>query len=67
MDGYPRIRTATVDAEQIEELAGLLSLFTVPVLILFVDGKEMLREARFVHIEEFHRKIGRLYEGYFSE
>ncbi|WP_241536017.1 thioredoxin family protein [Indiicoccus explosivorum] len=66
MDAFPDIRTAVADAEKIEALAGYLSIFTVPVLILFADGKEVLREARFVHIEEFRQRISKIHEGYIS-
>jgi hypothetical protein len=65
MKEFPLIQTNQADAERIAELAGALSLFTVPVLLLFIDGKEALREARFVHLEEFKRKIGKMYEAFF--
>ncbi|WP_342527366.1 thioredoxin family protein [Chryseomicrobium sp. FSL W7-1435] len=66
MTGFPHIQTRQVNAEEIPELSGFLSIFTVPVLILFADGKEMMREARFVHVEEFKEKIRKIYEGFYS-
>lgn len=66
MHDFPRIQTSLANAEDIPELVGFLSIFTVPVLILFADGKEMLREARIVHVEEFKRKIGKIYEAFYS-
>lgn len=63
---YPNIQTRQVNAADIPELAGHLSIFTAPVLILFSDGKEILREARFVHVDEFDQKIGKIYEGFYS-
>jgi thiol-disulfide isomerase/thioredoxin len=48
------------DAEEIPEIAGEFSIFTVPVIIVFVDGKEMFRKARFVPIDELHGQISRL-------
>lgn len=64
MTDFPHIQTRQVNAEEIPELAGFLSIFTVPVLILFADGKEIMREARFVHVEEFKEKIRKIYEGF---
>ena len=64
MNDFPHIQTRQVNAEEIPEVAGFLFVFTVPVLILFADGKEMMREARIVHMEEFKRKIGKIYEGF---
>lgn len=66
MKDFPQIQTRTVNAEEIPEIAGYFSIFTVPVLILFADGKEMLREARFVHVEEFKLKVSKIYEGFNS-
>lgn len=63
---FPRIQTSLANAKEIPELAGFLSIFTVPVLILFADGKEMMREARMVHLVEFKRKIGKIYEGFYA-
>lgn len=66
MQEFPRIETRLANVEEIPELAGFLSVFTVPVLALFADGKEILREARFVPVEEFKRKIDKIYHGYYS-
>ncbi|MGK7378306.1 thioredoxin family protein [Planococcus sp. 1R117A] len=67
LEDFPLIQAKEADAAQIPELAGFLSIFTAPVLILFADGKEMQRDARFVHIEEFREKTRKLYEGYYSQ
>src|SRR5699024_12168907 len=45
MEKYPKIQLGHVDAEEVEAIAGRFSIFTVPVLLLFVDGKEYVREA----------------------
>lgn len=59
---YPQIHTRTIDASKVTEVAGRFSVFTAPVLLLFVDGKEYLREARIVQTEAFDNKISRIYE-----
>lgn len=64
MTNFPLIELGYVNADDVEEIAGFLSIFTVPVLVLFVDGKEYLREARFVPIGPFTEKIAKIYEGY---
>lgn len=51
-----------INGEKVPEIAGYLMAFTVPVLVLYLDGKEVLREARMVHLEKFHEKISRIYE-----
>ncbi len=59
---YPKIKTRTIDASELTEIAGKFNVFTAPVLLLFVEGKEYVREARIVHTEPFEEKIARIYE-----
>lgn len=48
------------NAAEIPELAGQLMLFTAPVVLLFRQGKEIHRYARFVPIEELRRRLDEL-------
>lgn len=59
---FPEIATAEVDTEVVPEIAGHFSIFTVPVLLLFVEGKEYIREARIVHTDALHDKISKIYK-----
>jgi len=43
------------------EAAGQLSVFTVPGILLFIQGKENIREARHLSVPVFEEKIGRYY------
>jgi thiol-disulfide isomerase/thioredoxin len=61
MAEFPKIQMAFVNADDVPNIAGHLSIFTAPVLILYVDGKEVLREARFVHVELFKEKVKKIY------
>lgn len=45
------------------ELAGQLMLFTAPVVLIFHEGKEIHRWARFVPIADLREKLDRLEEG----
>ncbi|MEC5424550.1 thioredoxin family protein [Virgibacillus sp. C22-A2] len=62
LENYPKIQTAHINTKQIEQIAGHLSIFTVPVLLLFVNGKEYIREARIVHMDLFEEKVTKLYQ-----
>lgn len=61
LSDFPEIHFGIVDAEKVPEIAELFLIFTVPVLLLFVDGKEVLREARIVHVDLFREKVRRIY------
>lgn len=59
---YPHIKMGNIDANEVEQIRGQFSIFTAPVLILFIDSKEYLREARIVHTQLLDEKIRRIYE-----
>ncbi|CAM4018007.1 thioredoxin family protein [Lederbergia lenta] len=61
LEEFPLIQLGHINADDLEEIAGRFSIFTVPVLLLFVDGKEVIREARFVHMQSLHEKISKIY------
>lgn len=58
---FPHIQLGYINADDLEEIAGRFSIFTVPALLLFVDGKEVIREARFVHMQSLQEKISKIY------
>ena len=51
-----------VNVAETPEIAGQLSLFTAPVVLLFKEGKEYARFARFVRMEELKRRMQELLE-----
>ena len=59
---YPEIKLGHINADEVMEVAGHFSVFTVPVLLLFVDGKEYVREARIVHMDLFDEKVNKVYD-----
>jgi len=51
-----------VNAAQLPEVAGQLSLFTAPVVLLFYQEKEMARFARFVQMEQLKHRMDEVME-----
>ena len=41
----------------VEAIAGELSIFTVPVDLIFLKGKEMHRQARFIDMQSFEKQL----------
>lgn len=64
LEDYPEIQVRQVNADTVPEIAGRFSIFTVPVLLLFADGKEVLRKARFVQMAELENQLGKITEAY---
>lgn len=67
LDQFPNITLGHINADDVEEVAGRFSVFTVPVLLLFIDETEFLREARFVHFEQLEERLKRVYQLYQDE
>ncbi|OZU88929.1 thiol reductase thioredoxin [Virgibacillus indicus] len=59
---YPEIKLGHINADDVQDVASRFSIFTVPVLLLFVEGKEYVREARIVHMDLFDEKVNKIYE-----
>lgn len=51
-----------VNVAKVPEMAGQLSLFTAPVVLLFRQGKELTRFARFVPMEQLRKRLDELKE-----
>ncbi|MFB4167982.1 thioredoxin family protein [Virgibacillus sp. JSM 102003] len=62
MEDYPAIKLGHVNADEVQEIKGYFTIFTVPVILVFVEGKEYVREARIVHMDLFDQKINKIYK-----
>jgi len=64
---YPKIIAVQVDVEKSQEIAAAYNIFTIPGILLFIDGKEAVREARFISVKTLDDKISRYYNLYYEE
>ncbi len=58
---YPRIKAYQVDIDDSIKIATNYSIFTIPAILLFIRGKETIREARHISILDLDKKIARYY------
>lgn len=63
---YPNIKAAHIDASEIPQVAEKFMAFTAPVLLLFLEGKEVLRRARIVSMDELEYDVGKIYHLFFG-
>lgn len=54
---YPKGQLGVINQSNVEEIAGELSIFTVPVDLIFFNGKEMHRQARFIDMQSFEKQL----------
>lgn len=59
---YPKIKFIYIDMEKSAQIGIEYGLFTIPAIILFVEGKESIREVRHISIQDIDGKISRLYD-----
>ncbi len=65
LEKFPEITGIKGEADVEKRIAGEFSVFAVPTIILFIEGKETFRYARNVGIEELTEKIERYYKMFF--
>lgn len=56
---YPAIPVYLSDVSKSAELAGQLSIFVTPALLVFYEGREIIRQARFINQELLLRQMGK--------
>ena len=63
---FPNIEMIIIDSIEQPEFAGEFQVYANPTLLVFFDGKEYIRESKFVAIPQLKAEIGRLYDVMFS-
>lgn len=66
LEMYPKIKSIYVDMEKSHKIGVYYNFFTMPGLLLFIQGKETLREARHISIDDLDMKISRYYDMIFG-
>ncbi len=61
-ENFPHIKQYFIDASRSPEIPASLGIFSVPTIVVFLDGKEFARESRNVSVGELVNKIARPYE-----
>lgn len=63
---FPKVFAYYVDLDRYPIVAGQWSVFSIPAVLLFVDGREMLREARHFSMDDLQMRLSRIYEQYYG-
>jgi thioredoxin 1 len=61
---FPDVLLVEISTEQQPELAARLSVFTIPVILFYVDGKEYIREVRFIDLSVLEQKLRKILSMY---
>jgi thioredoxin 1 len=59
---FPQIEFQYIDLNEAKEISGQLSVFSVPTILVYFEGKETIRVSRNIHLEELSVQIERYYQ-----
>jgi hypothetical protein len=57
MNDYPEVPVYQIYLEDVEIFSGQHLVFTVPTIIIFNEGNEILRESRFINFSNIQRLL----------
>lgn len=63
---YPKIKSVHISIDDFPVASGEFSVFTVPSIIVYIEGKEIIREARFISMDLLEGKIAKYYAIFFD-
>ena len=61
-ENFKEFKTVSVDISVQEDIAPHFNIFTIPTILIFLDGKEFLRKSRNMSVDEVIREIKRPYD-----
>lgn len=59
---FDKFKIVEIDVSQDQEIAANFSVFAIPTLLVFLDGREFLRKSRHMSVDEVIREIKRPYD-----
>lgn len=66
LEKYPKIQGVGIESENFVELSASYNVFTIPAIILFIQGKETIRKARIISMEILEQDISRYYRLFYD-
>jgi len=58
---FPKIKQIYLDAHENLEISSHFQVFSVPTMLVFLDGREFVREGRSVSLHQLTQKLARPY------
>ena len=61
-ENFPQLQLISIDISESPEIASHFSVFTIPTLLVYLDGKEFLRKSRHMSVGEVVQEVKRPYD-----
>jgi thioredoxin-like negative regulator of GroEL len=58
---FPKLKQIYLDAEEHREIASHFQVLSLPTMIVFLDGREFVREGRSVSLHKMNKQLARPY------
>jgi thioredoxin 1 len=58
---FPKTEISKIKVDKFTQASGQYSIFTLPGILVYIEGKEIIREARFISVEMLEETIERYY------
>ena len=59
---HPKVVSAHVEIQNMPSVASIFGIFTIPAVIIYLEGKEIVKQARYINFLELKEKIQRFSE-----
>lgn len=67
VNDFPQVALGVINQSHLEAIASELSIYTAPVDLIYLKGKEMHRQGRFIYMQQFEHQLELLtYNGDYS-
>ena len=63
---FPEMKFQYINLDLVKEASGRFSVFAVPTILVFFEGKEFFREGRNIGVEQFRETLERPYSLFFG-
>jgi hypothetical protein len=65
-DSFPEIPMFYVDTVLTPDISAQHSVFTIPTIVVFFEGKEIIRKSRHIGVDQLQSEIERPYNIFFG-
>lgn len=66
MDKFPGIELLSVDASTNLSLTSEAGVYSAPSILVYFEGREYIRESKYISLEQLEEKISRYYDMIFG-
>lgn len=63
---FPQIKLISVDASVSPSATAEAGVYSAPTILVFFDGKEYIRESKYISVDQLEEKISRYYDMVFG-